>query len=194
MQTKRQWVSDEVWEALDPKAGAIRRIDTKRLAAGVAIVAVAVALWLSGVIHSRLDWSSRGGYRAAANPNTRVITTDVAIEHEGWIDVRIVGVGQDGPGLKLIGTTSVPHIGTDNGRTPPFTLHPGQAATMSLTYQVTDCAAVPSGAFDVAVRVERAWGTQTVSVAIPRGFALGARAAEEEWQRALADAACGAGS
>src|SRR2546423_3242513 len=160
MATKVRWVSDEVWAALDPKAGAIRGAELKRLAVGAVLLVVvlvgAALLWVSGLVHSRLAWSYAEGY--GAQTRDRIFATDVGILNNGWTDVRITGVGQDGPGLKLIDVSDRPNISTDAGRKPPFTLHPGQTAVVSLSYQVTDCAAVPSGAFDVPVRVERPWG------------------------------------
>lgn len=197
MATKVQWVSDEVWETLDPKAGAIRGAELKRLAVGAVLLVVASAaaatLWVSGLAYPRLTWSYAVGYGGAAG--YRTFSTDVDIVNDGWTDVRITGVGQDGPGLRLIGVSDRPHISTDAGRKPPFTLHPGQTAAVSLTYQVTDCAAATSaGSFNVAVRVERPWGTQTVGIAVPETPASSAdglpAGTEVRWQRELAGQAC----
>lgn len=198
MSVKTQWVSDEVWAALDPKAGAIKRVDLRWPAAAVALLATVTATWLSGFFYPRVAWSDATGSGASANTQTRTISTDVVIKNNGWTDARVVGIGQNGPGLELVGQGGPPHIVTDTGRTVPFTLHPGQIATVSVTYKITDCAAVPSGAFTVAARITRPWGTQTVGIAIPTvpvpSAPNGTGDTDREWQRALADQACGLGS
>ncbi|MEY9893772.1 hypothetical protein ABIA31_007452 [Catenulispora sp. MAP5-51] len=65
---------------------------------------------------------------------------------------------------------------------------------MVVAYRVTDCTAVSSGPFLIAVRVDRSWGTETIDVALPRqtpntpGWTIDG--ADIEWQKAAADQAC----
>jgi hypothetical protein len=193
--TRPQLVSDEVWAQLDPRAGALSRADTRLItrltALAVVVAAAAMALWVSGFVRANLSWSDSQGYGSSFNPHTHTFSTDVVVKNNGWTAVRVTGIGGDGAGLHLTGTTQ-PHISTDLGRTVPFTLEPGQTAILALDYQVTDCAAVTSGSFPVPVRVKRFWGTQTVSVGIATDLeSTPSSARTVEWQRWLADQTCG---
>ncbi|GAA1983296.1 hypothetical protein [Catenulispora subtropica] len=197
-----QMVRDEVWEQLDPRAGALGGKQRKRAAAAVWAAAVllgaGVAVDYSGVVRAHLARSADVGTGGAALTTSKVIAQEVAVENTGWTTVRVVGVGQDGPGLRLLGSAD-PDVRTSgvHGAQPPFDLHPGQTKTVAVAYRVTDCEAVPAGAFPVQIRVDRPWGTQTIGISLPQVYdGAGGTAVNPpmtEWQKDMADRACGLG-
>jgi hypothetical protein len=170
--------------------------------AGVSVAAVVVAggfaIDRSGVVRPNLELAADAGYQATVSSDTKIITRTVTVRNGGWTTVHVTGVGQDGPGLRLLGPadpggpTKSSHV---PGTPPPLDLHPGQIATMAVVYRVTDCAAVPSGPFPVTVRVDEPWGTQTINIFLPpiyvgpSGYAV--NPPMTEWQKAMADQACG---
>jgi hypothetical protein len=202
--TKTQWVSDEVWAELDPTAGTLSRTQRRRaLAAASAAVAVLIAGFAvdrSGVVRAHIDYSADSANAGAASLNPRFFIRQVAVQNTGWTTVRVTGVGQDGPGLRLVrpgGPEGLPKDLELQDSTPvPFDLHPGQIATVEVAYQVTDCAAVPSDSFPVALRIDRLWGTQTIDISLPLTPAPGTAdglvpdTAMVGWQKASADRAC----
>jgi hypothetical protein len=197
MSAKVQWVADDVWARLDPRAGAVSRTVARRykVTAVVAalVMAAFVSTWKSGLIWAQVGKTSASGGQNA-DPAARTITTDVEIRNDGWRAVGVESVGSDGPGLKVL-SLGHPLWPAGDWRIPPFYLKPGETATVSITYQITDCAAVPKGWFPITVRLRRFWGTQTVDLTMDRAFRA-TRAGQvapigPEWQRELADRACG---
>ncbi|MEY9862806.1 hypothetical protein ABH935_008454 [Catenulispora sp. GAS73] len=202
--TKTRWVSDEVWAELDPTAGTLSRAQRRRaLAAALAAVALLIAGYTidrSGVVRAHIDYYGDSGNIGATTPNPKFFTRQVAVRNTGWTTVHVTGVGQDGPGLRLVrpgGPEGFPKDLELVGSTPaPFDLHPGQIVTVEVAYQVTDCAAVPSGSFPVTLRVDRPWGTQTIDIAMPLtpapGTTNGLVPATDMvgWQKEMADNAC----
>ena len=197
MSAKVQWLADDVWARLDPRAGAVSRTVARRYKVSAVLIALLIAaflsIWKSGFIWAQVGrtWAV-GGQKA--DPVARTITTDVEIRNDGWRAVGVESVGSDGPGLKVL---SLGHAlsNAEDWRVPPFYLKPGETATLSITYKITDCAAVPTGRFPITVRLRRFWGTQTVDLTMDRAFrSTGpgqASAIGPEWQRDLADRACG---
>lgn len=191
----KQWVSDEVWAQLDPRAGTLGRGQRRGLVAGAAAAAVLVAAGFAAdrSVRAHLVLARDAGYQASTTKDSqgaRILTRQFTVKNTGWTTVRVVGVGQDGPGLRLLGsgTSEIP------GAQPPFDLGPGKTAAVVVVYEITDCAAVPTGPFPVAVRVHGLWGTQTLHVALPQeytgpdGFVI--NPPMTEWQKAMADQAC----
>lgn len=198
----KQWVHDDVWDQLDRHAGALSRGQRNRLLAATLTAAVALgagfAVDRSGVVRARLALAADAGYEASVSLDPKILTRQIVVRNTGWTTIRVVGVGQDGPGLKLLGPADAggPTKYSDiQGTQPPFDLHPGETATLVVVYRVTDCAAVPAGPFPVPVRVDRPWGTQTIRVSLPPtyegpdGYAVDPPMTE--WQKAMADQACG---
>lgn len=150
-----KYVSDVVWQQLDPQAGRLSRRTAARLwaasALAVLLVVAAIAGWSSGLLvpHLRLTGAS-----SAEVPLGGPVTTGVEIRNAGVRPVTILGAGQSGPGLELLG----------NGNTLPMTVGPGQTFTLKLVYRITDCEAVPTGSWELPVRVQRFWGEQTILV------------------------------
>ena len=129
--------------------------------------------------------------------NPKILTQQVPVKNTGWTTVRVTGIGQDGPGLRLVGPSDAEGLKQASdigGKQPPFDPHPGQTAIMVVAYRVTDCTAISSGPFPIAVRVDRPWGTETIDVPLPRqtpntpGWTIDG--ADIEWQKAAADQAC----
>jgi hypothetical protein len=181
-------LTDDVWCGLDPNAGRLSRRQTGWLLLAGALAAVLAAaglvVWRSGVTLPRLDQAPDTSYSASAGE----FMLHLPIRNNGWTPVTVTGAGRGGPGLRL---TEVAGL--------PVTLAAHQSTIVYLSYRVTDCAAVPDGAWPVPVRTTRPWGTQTVylqpSLVWVRPSA-GLRSTEDgqgpgrQWQRGLADFGC----
>lgn len=187
------WVSDEVWAELDHDAGRLPRRRERQLAVApvilLLVLSAGVVVWRSGAVVPRVAWANLG-YSASSDLERRIVTHSVAIANRGWPSVHITGVGRSGPGLELVEVRG----------SLPTTLSRGESTEVILVYRVTDCAAVPRGPWPVPVRVRRAWGTQTVYVSVPTESSpdapdsytfIGRDPYGVEWQRLLADRACG---
>jgi hypothetical protein len=140
----------------------------------VAVLASAgVALWRSGLVVAQLSWSNDN--RSMATRPDGTIATEVWVSNTGLVDATVVGVGRDGPGLRLVGVEG----------DLPVTLKPNSGSVFVLVYRITDCAEVPRGSWPVTVRVDRPWGTQTVDLMVRHRQSM-------PWQAALVDTECAA--
>lgn len=181
-----QWVTDEVWEQLDPHAGTLTRNQRKRLgtvavAAGL-VLAAAFAIDRSGIVRAHVEYSADTSFEGAATVNPKIFTRQIAVKNTGWTTVRVLGIGSDGPGLRLLAPAEVDAQSKTTGITQtrlPLALHPGQTVMMAVAYQVTDCNAVPAGSYPVPVRVDAPWETQTIDISLPA-----------RWLKDMADQAC----
>lgn len=200
-----QWVSDEVWSQLDPTAGTLSRGQRRRAvmvaAAVVTVLTAGFAVDRSGVVRAHVDYSADSGNSGEASPTSKFFDRQVPVRNTGWTTVRVTGVGKDGPGLRLVRPGDTAGFPKNWAPLPgatavPFDLHPGQTAIVHVTYQVTDCTAVPSGSFPLTLRVDRPWGTQTIDVSLPlepaSGTADGLVSDTDMigWQKEMADLAC----
>lgn len=177
---RKQWVDDDVWRQLDPRAGALSPRQRRR-AATVTTVAVTVlvagfAVDRSGLVRARLDYNLRQGLQSSVSMNPKILAEQVPVKNSGWTTVRVTGIGHDAPGLRLVGpsdTAGLKQVTEMGGRQAPFDLPPGQTVIMVVAYQVIDCAAVPTGPLSIPVRVDRPWGTETISLSseVPAGQA-----------------------
>ncbi|MEY9907925.1 hypothetical protein ABIA35_004157 [Catenulispora sp. MAP12-49] len=183
-------------------------VTTKRpmrlLAGGSAALVLgfsSVLLWLSGSVHARVTSPQPGDGGDTWRQDRKEFTTGVLIKNDGWSALRIVGVGRDEPGLRLLASddSGITHPFSKPSASVPFTLQPGETVAVTIAYQVTDCAAVGVGKLPIPIRIERTWGTETASVThsmYQEGndiLILDYRGADAvEWQRALADKVCGA--
>jgi hypothetical protein len=192
-------VSDEVWNRLDPRAGALSRPLRRRLSAAITTAAVVLGAGLvvdySGVVRPHLDRSGVG-MSGVAMLNPKVIAQEFGVRNNGWTTVRVVGIGQSGPGLRLLAPTDPDLRGSGiSGKQPPFDLHPGQTVEIAVAYLVTDCAAVTADPFPVAVRVDRPWGTQTIHIPLSQSYdgpnGVASNPTMTEWQKDMADRSCG---
>ena len=169
------------------------------VAVTVAALGASALLWFSGSVRARVSWpSDRGNYGDTWNQASKQFATDILIRNDGWSSIRIVGVGQDEPGVRLIAASGISETHPEGARILPFTLNPGESAAVTIAYQITDCTAVPVGKLPIQVRVDRWWGTQSVSVTHPEYYEVGDKVStigpgsgSVEWQRAMADRACG---
>lgn len=185
-------LTDDTWRQLDPSTGRLARPDFRWVALGAAANIAALAVVLSGLVMPRLMPTGAAGYGYGDERDPWRIHYQFAVRNDGWFSVEIADVGRDGPGLALVGA-----------RGAGQRIDAGATADVGVTYEVTDCAAVPSEPWPVLVRVVRPWGTQTLWMELPRqspmDFDLPARNSqgdasfwvdEVEWQRNLADAVC----
>lgn len=183
-------LSDVVWRQLDPHAGRLSPRTARRVQWAIAVALVAVVVgelcWYAGLIAPRLSWTDTLGSEYGWDP----VHHSVSVHNDGLLPVRVLDVGRSGRGFTLQGVTG----------DLPATVDPGGDLKVVLTYQVTDCAAVPAGAWPVPIRVERPWGVQTVYIGLPTkqdDEAPDGLVTEEvrqrhavEWQQWLADVAC----
>jgi hypothetical protein len=183
-------VSDTVWAGLDRDAGRLGRRATARLWLAIAIAVVLLTAGLlvdrSGLIAPRLAQDDRAG-GLLAEVTARAFHVRFTVRNDGQVPVRLVGFGRDGAGLTLTRTAVL-------GATLPVTLHRGEQVQFDLWYAVTDCAAVPTGAWPLPVRVARFFGTQTVSVPLADEPSPGGAPATAPWQQAWAEQACRVGT
>ncbi|GAA1833725.1 hypothetical protein GCM10009682_60180 [Luedemannella flava] len=186
-------LSDEVWARLDPHEGRLTRRTALRLwltiGAAMLVASAGFAAWWAGLVTPRVAWPGSSAY--GMDVETRgTFRYHLLVANEGLTDVTVTGVGRSGPGLRLTGTSGA-----------GVTLGPGAQSIIVLEYEVTDCAAVPTGAWPVPVQVTWLWGDRTVDVQpdthlsadAPDSFSYtGDRSPYDvEWQRAAADMACG---
>ena len=207
---KQQWVSDNARRQLDQRAGALTRRQRRRVvaasAAVVAIVLAGFAIDRSGSIWARASCHDHTGLAGSASVKPPLFAQEIPVKNTGWTTIRVTGIGQDGPGLEPGPARGHGGDGTGlaelQGASLPFDLHPGQTVILAIGYRVTDCDAVLSSPFPIAVRIERPWGTQTIGIAMPQQedrSSIGASTSRPtieinppgvEWQKAAADQAC----
>jgi hypothetical protein len=146
------YLTDTVWRQLDSGAGRLSRRTAMRLwlAGGLAFALLVVGAlgYRAGLVVARLEDSSNAW---EVNPGVRA-TYDLQISNAGWLPVTVTGAGRSGPGMELLSVDG----------TLPAVLKPGESAVLALVYRVTDCAAVPSGAWPIPVRVDGPWFSHTV--------------------------------
>jgi hypothetical protein len=185
---------DDVWAQLDPDAGRLprrtrRRIRVAAIAAAAFLVIIGLG-WQWGAVVPRVGGSGHG---AMSGPGVMAVTVDV--RNTGWTGMRVVGVGRSGPGLRL----------TRVDGTVPADLGDASSASYTLYYDVTNCAALPTGPWPVPVRIQRPWGVWTgwigVEPMVPMGDSpnppppgmrsfTGRDPYAKEWQVALANMTC----
>lgn len=155
-------LTDEVWAQLDHRAARLSRKQQRRAYLAVATLVIAAQLgvltWLSGATAPRLQVDEREGTSAEVHYRASIGYT-VAVRNDGWFPVTILGWGSSRPGLERYHRS---------GELSGFTLKPGATQEVEVNYRITDCHAVTNEPQPLAVRVERFWGTQTVSVPLPR--------------------------
>lgn len=184
------YVADEVWATLDPRAGLTAR-NARRWIAMAAVISVlailAGLLWWSGLVRPRL--STRQSFGWDADMAARRFTYQLALHNDGLFSVDVPTVGRNGPGLTLLAVAGV-----------PATIPPGGEVQIALSYQVTDCGALPSGPWPVPVTARQAVGsgrfylhqpliTSPDAAAGPRFFS-GDDPLGRPWQQALGHLVC----
>lgn len=112
------------------------------------LAASAVVVWQTGAIAPRLEWSG-SGWSSGSSPGE--ISFTVPVENKGWVPVKIIGIGQSGPGLDVAPALQ---------GLLPYTLSPGEIIELSVTYHFTDCVATEH-IWPIAIHLERPWGGQT---------------------------------
>ena len=186
----RDLLTDATWSRLDPRAGELSAVERRRVriacVALVVLLTVVFAIWRSGVLWPRLATGGSGGFDVDRAAST--FSVMIQVDNRGTEPLRVLDIGRSGPGLRLLGVDDVP---TD--------LPSSTGVVVTLRYAVTDCAAVPRGAWPVPVVIERSWGDLTVHLDGPtmsgRGVEDGSVVSNGSdggelgvpWQRWLAD-------
>jgi hypothetical protein len=202
-------VSDQVWQQLDPAGGRVRRRTVLRFwGIGVPTIVVlfaAAAAWAAGSVVPWLHETDSGLATSVAlddangrtGPRPAEQTMNLHIQNDGEQAVRIVGVGGDHAGIRMLRATAEGRPITPRS---PYVLDPAHTVEITMFLQFTDCAAVSTRPWPIPVRVARPWGTQTVHVLhLPiratsdhGGWSLAYRGDPRavEWQRWIADDVC----
>ncbi|MDI1466008.1 hypothetical protein QEZ54_34035 [Catellatospora sp. KI3] len=183
---------DDVWNRLDPAAGALPRRTRLRLAVtGFALLGalgVGAGLWFAGAIVPRLeatpgfdaqyvrpDGTLEQPFGRFAPPSRRMRHT-LYLHNGGSDPVELTGIGADAPGLRVVrvalGDTHLTgnRWSTGGAEFKPgdtYQLRPDEQLTVELDYDVTDCDLVSAGQPGVPVRLRRFFGEQTVLVYPP---------------------------
>lgn len=181
-------LTDGVWSALDPTAGRLTAGAARRwwatIAVAVVVTMVIVGFWWSGLLLPRLRAAESG---SDTDTQARTFTYVLHLHNDGLTPIVVSRVGRDGPGLKLRSVA-----------TTPMTISSGGTVDVALSYEVTDCAAVPTARWPIPVQVKRPWGHQSVDVQQPLLTSPYAPAGPDEdqdpsgrpWQEMLAGMAC----
>jgi hypothetical protein len=203
-------VSDQVWHQLDPAGGSVQRRTVHRFRLAVVptflVLLVVGVTWASGGFVPWLHQTATGFAFSAAldDANGRVgprdpdQTMNLSVQNSGWRPVRVVEVGSDRTGFRMLRAT------IDDkpvSRRSPYVVAPGETVEITLFLRFTDCQAVSAARWAVPIRIARPWGIQTVHVdhlpiaaTSDRGgwttvYRGDPRAVE--WQRWIADDVCG---
>ena len=185
---------DHVWQQLDPRAGqltpAARRRALRSLVLAALVGATLLATWQSGAVLPRVTTGRNGNGMMADGLHHQFMET-VEVRNSGWTAMTVEGLGRSGPGLRLVSV---------DGNFPTV-LGSSTGQIFSLTYDVTNCGAVPQGEWAIPVRTQRPWGVWSSWVRpepfVPMGTAVpvmrsysGRDPYAKEWQAALATTAC----
>jgi len=148
-------VSDEVWDRLDPGAGALApRTVRRNWWLGIATVVATVGLlaaWYLGLVVSRLEWD---GSMSSEIHDSGLMRVSFSVTNAGAVAVTVLDAGGPLPGVEFLRV---------QGQLPA-TIEPGQSVVVDLHYQLTDCDAVPRSGPPLRMQVDRWWGRQTVAV------------------------------
>lgn len=181
-------ISDEVWQQLDRNAGRMsRRGFVLFLVACLALAGVGsggLIAWRTvaqplAADDDFLTYSATGGEH-------KVFSFQVRVRNQGIVPLTIVRAGADAPGLRLVAP------GPASGQR----VNAGQDFTLTLEYEVTDCAAVPTAALPLPLVVDQSWGRRTVHVQPQRmsdpalGDGYFVNPAQVEWQTAMTYYTC----
>ena len=194
MPTDTDLLPDHVWQQLDPRAGQLapgaRRRARRSLLVAALVGASFLVTWQSGAVLPRVTTGENGNGMMADGLHHQFMET-VEIRNSGWTSMTLEGIGRNGPGLRLVAVDG----------TFPTVLAPSTGQVFSLTYDVTDCGAVPQGEWAIPVRIDRPWGVWSSWVRpqpfVPMGTNVpsmrsysGRDPYAKEWQAALATTAC----
>lgn len=104
----------------------------------------------------------------------RVLTVSFQLRNEGREPVRVIGIGEDLPGLELVDVVAAGEPlgfrsrGAGDDDLPPFRVTPGTAVVVAMTYQLVACASVPETPRPVPVAVRDGRSRGTVRAALPQ--------------------------
>jgi hypothetical protein len=171
------------------------------LAATLALLLTAVAFGLITPRMSRDSWA--WGVPASGSDLVRM---QIRVTNDAWASTELVGGGESVPGLRLVATTVAPggaaalpeaadlaaHLERDEAIVPDgsVSLGPGNQATLTVVWQVTDCASVPADPGPVPDRLRTPLGlTRTVDG--PSGLGVDELGADVPWTVELARDVCG---
>ncbi|MEU6996923.1 hypothetical protein [Nonomuraea sp. NPDC046570] len=165
---------------MDPDAGRLslrgRRWAVMVVAGLVAVGMLGIWAWPGGGLVPRLTVSGVGSWQRTAEDGSREFAIELRVDNEGRVAQTVEAIGRSGPGLRL---QEVEYEGVF-----PHELGARGRMLVTLVYSITDCSAVPVGAWPVPVRVGSWWGGVTVEAEDPR-------ADIEAWYASPVEQLCG---
>ncbi|MFG1960531.1 hypothetical protein [Nonomuraea sp. NPDC049028] len=132
--------SDDIWRQFGIATWRAQRSRLSAMAAGgLTLVIVAAALWGSGSITPRVQWSLEALFLRAEVDQNGVLSTPVYIEleNEGMASFVLTGISAEIPGLRLLSADQA------KGESSEVAVESGNRQIMERRIVITDCAAVP---------------------------------------------------
>jgi hypothetical protein len=134
--------------------------------AGLLLVSVALGLFAPRVSTDSWAWG-------ALRPESDLVHMQVRMTNDAWASTELAGGGESVPGLRLVASTVASGddavfpdaadvaagLERDDPIVPdgPVSFGHGETATLTLVWQVTDCAVVPSHAGPIPSACRRRW-------------------------------------
>jgi hypothetical protein len=147
---------DDVWTGLRPSALRLPKRSRWLLAVALTGVAVATALIAFGVASGQLGGSLRTPtWDISSDTSAHTFTESISIRNDAWFDETVAGIAFASRDLQVVQIDRV-----------PFTIPRGQARTVRVVVRVRDCVTAPAGDAYPIVRLDRFWGTQSVTVPV----------------------------
>jgi hypothetical protein len=162
--------------------------------AGLLLVSVALGLFAPRASTDSWAW-------AALRPESDLVHMAVRMTNDAWASTELAGGGESAPGLRLVATTVATGddavspdaadlaagLERDDPIAPdgPVSFGHGETATLTLVWQVTDCAVVPAHAGPIPVRLRTPLGLSR-SVDGPDDLGI-----DTPWTVAVARDVCG---
>ena len=146
-----QAVADEVWAEIGPARPPVMRLAVIVGILGVVFASLVVA-WHEGVIVPHLQATedrTTGSSEITAAPGSRRMLIAVPIWNAGRRSVRVLAVGRDEKGLRVISSEGF----------RPFTLGSHEHRFVRLHYEIVDCDLARQSAFEIPVKARALFTT-----------------------------------
>ncbi len=137
----------------------------------VTLVVLVVAV-MFGLITPRVGTTSWSWGTAPGGP--ALVDVQMRLDNDAWADAQLLGGGESLPGMRLVATTTAPgdvavlpdaaematHLAQDDPIVPAGAvgIGPGESATLTVVWQVTDCASVPADPPPIPLRLRTPLG------------------------------------
>lgn len=131
----------------------------RRSALGVlAVLVVAVVVWMLGFLSPRLDHGNTSG--GSADESTHAAEYEIDVINRGWLPVTMVGVSVDVPGVVVTSTTpSSVRVSRGSSQRMHMTLHVADCTAAVYAMRAAEAEPPP-----LHVAVSRPWGEVTTDI------------------------------